>query len=432
MLKRFVVVSIIATCCVVGFLWQRYHRRAEAAKVESEILKRLSVDDIKLTLQSQASVDGSSVERIVATSETRRTFLAGLRQYLALAAQARRDGLNSDSKFKVNYELKTDSLLADIYKAKLSTEKTGVYAVPADQVRAYLADPNHVKEFDTTTEIMRSIAADGAQQRGTVSLASKPVGDNLIKARDGWARMKILAAMAKADTAFMGRPEISLRLKVMEAGLLSNLYLQKNWARNITPTSAEIAAYLAAHPELDLKKKRAKAQDILLRVKSGEDFSKLAQEFSEDRASKDRGGLIENVTKGFLWKQVEEAALHLNPGEIADGLIESEIGYHIVKLEDRRPGKDDDGNETTKFTIRHIVLQKKFEEINSRPGVPPPFMTAEEIAHAQVEEAKRVSFIESVIARNPIQLPDDFEFKLGESGPEAATNEQTKSQTKSH
>ena len=111
----------------------------------------------------------------------------------------------------------------------------------------------------------------------------------LIKARENWARTRVLSNKAKNDVDFMSRPEIQLRFRVLEAGILSADYLRKHWAKSIKATDQDIAAYLAAHPEYDLNKKREKAGTILKRARAGEDFARLASEFSEDRSTKEQG-----------------------------------------------------------------------------------------------------------------------------------------------
>src|SRR5262245_32400541 len=147
MSKRYVLIAIVVIGCVAGVLWQRQHSSAKAARVEAEILKELSADQIELILENQAKVDGPSVMTISSSIEKRRAFLDGMKQYLALAAQARREGLDEDPTFKTNFAYKRDVLLHDMYRAKLSEGQTNLYAVPAEQVKTYLSDSNHLKEF---------------------------------------------------------------------------------------------------------------------------------------------------------------------------------------------------------------------------------------------------------------------------------------------
>jgi hypothetical protein len=235
----------------------------------------------------------------------------------------------------------------------------------------------------------------------------------LIKARENWARTKILTDKAKADVEFVSKPEVQLRLKIVEAGVLSADYLRKHWAKSIKATSREITDYLATHPQYDVKKKQGKAELVLRRAQAGEDFSKLAAEFSEDRPTKNKGGLYENIEKDSLWVEVENAALSLENGQIAGKLVETNTGYHIVKLENKQIEQAKDGSKIVKYSVRHILLQKNFEDPNNNnPEIPSPFITAEEIAKTEVEKEKRNRLVEDIIGRNQIILPEDFTVEL--------------------
>jgi hypothetical protein len=92
---------------------------------------------------------------------------------------------------------------------------------------------------------------------------------------------------------------------------------------------------------------RAKAVEVLKRVKAGEDFAELASEFSQGKYAK-KGGDMGFVRKGGLMQEIEVSVEDLGVGEVA-GPIWTMYGYHIVRLEEKAP-----------------PIQRKFEEVRKR------------------------------------------------------------------
>jgi protein-export membrane protein SecD len=101
--------------------------------------------------------------------------------------------------------------------------------------------------------------------------------------------------------------------------------------------------------------KRGQAEELLKRVVSGEDFSELAKERSEDPGSRENGGDLDFVGRGMFVPEFEAVLFdESNPvGEVYPNLVESDFGWHIVKIEERR-GEGDD----REVRARHILLGK--------------------------------------------------------------------------
>src|SRR5690606_24199478 len=81
-----------------------------------------------------------------------------------------------------------------------------------------------------------------------------------------------------------------------------------------------------------------KAQALYERVKKGEDFAKVAKAESQDKGSGARGGDLDYFTRDKMVKEFADAAYQLKKGEISKP-VKSDFGWHIIKLEDRRPQK---------------------------------------------------------------------------------------------
>ena len=81
------------------------------------------------------------------------------------------------------------------------------------------------------------------------------------------------------------------------------------------------------------------AEAVLERAKGGEDFAALATEFGSD-ATKDAGGSLGWFGRGMMVPEFEEAVFAVEPGQVGAELVETEFGYHIVKVDGKRSVRD--------------------------------------------------------------------------------------------
>jgi parvulin-like peptidyl-prolyl isomerase len=95
-------------------------------------------------------------------------------------------------------------------------------------------------------------------------------------------------------------------------------------------------------PEVKLEKKRL-AEKILAQARAGEDFGKLVKQYSQDPATKDRGGeytfpRAKDNPRQAMVPEFEAAAFSMKPNQISD-VVETSYGYHVIKLLELIPAK---------------------------------------------------------------------------------------------
>ncbi len=101
---------------------------------------------------------------------------------------------------------------------------------------------------------------------------------------------------------------------------------------------------------------RQKLIDIKKRIELGEDFSKLAIEFSEDLGSGKNGGNLGFAKRGMMVSEFEAAALKLKPNQMSE-IVESEFGFHLIQLLEIR------GQE---YNSNHILLRPDYAKLDMK------------------------------------------------------------------
>ena len=80
---------------------------------------------------------------------------------------------------------------------------------------------------------------------------------------------------------------------------------------------------------------RAEAEKVLAEVKAGGDFPAIASKYSEDEASKAKGGDLDYFSRGRMVPEFEQAAFALGVGEVS-GLVKTQYGFHVIKVTDKK------------------------------------------------------------------------------------------------
>lgn len=154
------------------------------------------------------------------------------------------------------------------------------------------------------------------------------------------------------DTKFKGKAQVTEQ----EAKDFYN----NNQDKFVQPEMAHARHILITAKETESKadkdRKRAKLVQIKKQLKDGADFAELAKQFS-DCPSKERGGDLGFFPRGQMVKPFEQAVFKMMPGDVSD-VVETEFGFHLIKLEEKKPAKTVSFDEA-KAKITAYLTQEK-------------------------------------------------------------------------
>jgi parvulin-like peptidyl-prolyl isomerase/RNA polymerase subunit RPABC4/transcription elongation factor Spt4 len=388
----------VAVVLALGFLvWQLKGRGNEAINVTS--------DDMAQIVSSVVPPQGLS--QLAKDAEQRKEFAKQIRQVLAIGQEARAAGYADKPEVQRQLETMKTFVLAQMYSEK--QKKAGVtnpeQLVSNQEIENFIKEPGQQQRFDQflqdvqTMGLLPSASGISDQQKEQIE-------------KNMWGPAQVLAR--KAQTAGVDKERATqLMMKLQEAQVLAQKYLP-TLKQKIEATDQEIDAYIAKHPELDSKQTRAKADDVLKRVKSGEDFGTLAKEFSTDPGSKDKGGELGWFKRGMMVKPFEEAAFGMQPGQTSD-IIETQFGFHIIQTEEKRTAKGEDGKDEEEVRARHILVGYPAAGGGANPFGPP--QAPREQAKAAVEKEKREKLIDDIAARQHVTVAEDFKVEAPPAPP---------------
>jgi parvulin-like peptidyl-prolyl isomerase len=362
-------------------------------------------------LLDAVNIPPPSRARLEASADERKSFAEDIRQMLAAAEQARAEGLAERPDLKLQLGLSRSFVLAQTYfrQQRAAGAGTAAQTVTQAEMDALLKEPGSEQRFALFVEDYQS-----------TRLGQPPVTEaQRAELRQQWAR--VMVGERKAVAAGLDRDRTTqLALMIQQAQMLASAYTRR-LGKSFEPTDAEVDAYVARHPELDSRALREKAEKLLQRARAGEDFAALAREASDDPGSKTQGGSLGWFGRGMMVKPFEDATFALKPGELSV-VVESQFGYHVIKLEERRAAGASGGGEEVRAS--HILIA--FPRGANDSGPP---MSPRERARAAVEEEKRERVLNELVARSRVVVPDDYPTTAAPTPPAATPSAPTRRTT---
>ena len=260
--------------------------------------------------------------------------------------------------------------------------------ISAEEARITQHLGTHVppEQLEAMKEVVKKQAVESLINRTLLKEAMESEGIE-VSGEEIDERMEMIKSKFESPEAYsqqlagLGITQKELRSE-METSLRMEKLLQKHVGTIEEPTEAEVESFYkenaerfkqpemlrASHilirtepQESDPEKsaKRLEAAKLLGEIQKGADFGGLASQHSAC-PSKERGGDLGYFERGRMVKPFEDAAFSLSAGEVSD-LVETQFGYHIVKVTDRQQ-ESTASFETAKDDISAFLKDQKREQ----------------------------------------------------------------------
>ena len=193
-----------------------------------------------------------------------------------------------------------------------------------------LKDTNIVVDQLTVEESLNSEIKRRIEYAGSARKLEEMFGEPLSMIR---AKLRLEIKKSIRVESFSGSIYQSVSPTMVDVKMFYNTF------KDSLPTSPENVSFSVFEWPLKIdSNKEIETQEFLKEIKnrvlSGESFYDLAIEYSEDLGSSSSGGKLGYFVRGSLFPEYEEVAFSLNPGDVSDP-FKTDLGYHIVLLEDR-------------------------------------------------------------------------------------------------
>ncbi|MBB6469619.1 peptidylprolyl isomerase [Aminobacter carboxidus] len=116
------------------------------------------------------------------------------------------------------------------------------------------------------------------------------------------------------------------------------------------------------HARHILVKTKEEADAIVKKLEAGDDFQKLANENTTDPSGKTSGGDLGFFGPGQMVPEFEKAALALEVGAYTKEPVQTQFGWHIIKVEDKR-SQQPPAFDTVKDQVRSLLIREKYIEL---------------------------------------------------------------------
>lgn len=179
-------------------------------------------------------------------------------------------------------------------------------------------------------------------------------------------------------TGLNKNPEISAQLDLARQNVLVGAYLNEVARRNPVSEDALKKAHERFKDSPAASEYRARhilvaseeeAKNIIAQIKGGADFSKIAAEKSRDEGSKAQGGELQWAAPSSYVRPFAEALTRLKKGQLTETPVQTNFGWHVIRLEDQRPLAFEALKPQLQQVVQRENLQKAISDLRAKAKV---------------------------------------------------------------
>lgn len=340
--------------------------------LRSQVLERMVIEQIQLQMADQAnlSVDDTELNRAV----------RGVAEANSMTLEQFADALEADglSLAIVRNQVRREMLMRELQQRRVASEVN----ISEREVERYLKQqgavnneryrlahilvalprspsPDQVSAAGQRAQELYAQLQDGADFAALAAAESD--GGNALEGGDmGWRRAAEIPSVFADVVPSLGVGQVSEPIRSPGGFHLVKLIDRKGGTQQAVVEEQRVRHILIeTNPNRDAQEALALAEQTRQRIASGEDFTSVAQQVSDDRGSALNGGMLGWVRPGQMVSPFEQAMNQLPVGQVSQP-VRSRFGYHLIEVLERR--QQDVTDEAQRNRVRQTLFQRKIND----------------------------------------------------------------------
>lgn len=198
--------------------------------------------------------------------------------------------------------------------------------------------------------------------------------------RDALINQEVIAQEA-VKQGIDKKPGVAASLELFRVRALAQAYFQEFFKKHPISEAALKKEYERLKPQMATKEYRARhilvnseeeAKKIIEELKGGGSFEKIAAAKSKDPGSKNRGGDLDWSPASRYVKPFGEALVKLKKGEITDTPVQTDFGWHVIRLDDERVARlptFEESKPTLERELQNQAVRKEIAELRKKAKI---------------------------------------------------------------